>query len=147
MRIFFLLIIFLLCGLIGVMIKGYHKKRNKFYLETLSFLKKMKEEISFKKTFFKEIKKENLHSKELDVMISGKYSPESVLNKEEQQELQSYFKDVGNSSLSFEIENVDKALNYVEEKCKETKERYEKNGNLSVKLGFLVGIAIFVLLV
>ena len=58
MKIVFLSIIFLSCGLIGIMIKRYHKKRKNFYLETLSFLRKMKEEITFRKTFFKEIKKE-----------------------------------------------------------------------------------------
>ena len=147
MKIVFLSIIFLSCGLIGIMIKRYHKKRKNFYLETLSFLRKMKEEITFRKTFFKEIKNESPHSDELEDMILGKIAPESVLNNEEQKELQSYFKDVGKSSISFEIENVDKALNYVEEKCKETKDGYERKGNLSVKLGFLIGIAIFVLLV
>ena len=53
MKNIFLLIIFLSCAVVGIMIRKYYKKRKNFYSETFSFLRKVKDEISFKKNFFR----------------------------------------------------------------------------------------------
>ncbi len=147
MKIFLLSIICVCCGIVGISIKNYYRKRKNVYEELLNFAKRLKEEIFFKKSFLGETKEIIPHSNSVDAIINGRYDKDCALSEREQRELGEKFLAIGKSSMEYEMTNLDEIILFLSEKTGKASEILKIKGDLSIKLGFLIGVAVFILFI
>lgn len=145
MRLFFLSIFALCCGFVGVKIRDHYKRRKVFYTELVRFLRIVKEKISFKKEYLKDVL-DSADNKDISNIICGK-PDSSPIDSEEKKEIVECVSDLEQSSLSFGQDGIEKAIDRFDRKRELAEKEYTSKGNLSVKMGFLIGLAVFILLV
>lgn len=146
MRIFLLALCTVCCGLIGVKIKSYYKKRSEIYEELHGFVRKVKTEISFKKNYLDDVLKGSDCSREVRAIVDG-VGTVNALNEKERKEVSQIFQDIGKSDINEDILNLDKAIESLDNKSKLSQKEYSSKGVLAVKIGLLIGIGIFIIFV
>ena len=146
MRIFLLALCAVCCGLIGVKIKNYYKKRSEIYEELHGFVKKVKTEISFKKNYLDDVLRGSNCSSEVKALVCGNGTG-SVLNEKERKEVLQIFQDMGKSDINEDVFHLDKAIEELEERSKMSQKEYSSKGTLAVKVCLLIGVGIFIIFV
>lgn len=138
-----LAVIGLCCGLIGVSVKNYLKKRKELFDELVSVVERLKHEIVLKKNYLGDIVSELNLSKEIydakDGIENGPFL------EDEKKYISKFFYSLGKSDVEGEADKLaDAKLKFMNYQQKATNS-FDKNGKLSVKLGALFGIAIFLI--
>ncbi len=133
-----------------------YSDKKRFFISFLDFNEKLYSEISFSQSTLIQIIDEYRDEKEDFYLYLLKYFKENNLNiqnihlkylsKIEVQNFNNYLKTIGsgdkNSQLQF-LNSMQKSLN---DKVKKITEEEEKYKNLSIKMGFFVGLMIFIIL-
>lgn len=142
-----LVVVVSLCSVVvGAKYKSYYKRRADLWDELYRFSIYAKDEISFKKTYIDEIYHSFNLSEEFLKIKSGEYEG-LPFDDEEIRWICGYFKSLGKSGLDGEIENATRYVSQIEEKRKISIKNNEEKGKISLKLGILFGIGVFVILI
>ena len=136
-----------LCSIIaGVKMRAYYAKRAILWDELYKFATFFKEEIAFKKTLIDDVYTKFNLSEEFIRIKGGDYTNLPFV-EDEIAFIREFFDSLGRLGLSLEIENVDRYIETIKNKCVESKKANEIKGKTSVKLGILIAVGIFVVLV
>ena len=145
MRVFLLAVVALCCGVIGFKVRDYYKRRKKLFSDLIKFLKKVKEEVCLKKNYVRDVFSVE-GSEDVKKIVANK-GADLPLSKEEIREIREILLNVGKSVVDYEEEKIEDSLLKIKRYEDDASKKYDQKGVLSVKMGFLVGIAIFILLV
>ncbi len=143
----------ILCTLIGYILAQKFDKRYKFYSNFESFNKQVKNEVYFsQKTLigilgcldleedFNKIAFEHFNSKK--IAFNYRY-----LTKEDEKFLLSYFNALGDSDRETQINFINLNQNEISDRVKNCLEERKKYYQLYIKLGFLIGLIAFIVLI
>ena len=131
---------------IGVKVKSYYKKRADIWDELYKFALFYKEEITFCKTLLEDIFKNFDLTDELKDVKDGKFD-NLPINLEECNFIKDFFASLGHRSAQLEVENIERYILKIKEKCELATKISRERGSVSIKLGVLVGVGVFVLLI
>lgn len=154
MNLFLGIAAFILSVCISVFLSQKYSDRRKFYSSFSSFNSLLKNEVSFSQKTVKSIvndykcKSVYFESKIKDRFIKKeeKTSSPSFLSKEEIDYFDTYLKEIGGSDIKTQLSIIgqaEKNLSDNLEKCKVEERKYKK---LYIKMGILIGLLVFVLL-
>lgn len=163
----YLLLVFIvaLCAFIGIAIKEYFKKREKFFFDLHTFVYALQLEIEFFEKKLKKIVSEKqsrfdkefaLVLKHFEQFISGNTDELTekallhsvwILGKEEKSFILSFFQSLGRSNSKSQLANLEQFKVHFYSVYQLCKNEHQKNGSLSVKLSVLVGVMIAILLI
>ena len=153
MNIFFGTISLLLSTYLGFLLSKKYTDRKKFYLSFCEFNKILKNEISFSQKTIVEILKGRdgtdcfykylisyfINKKELNLNVE-------YISKEEKDFLNNYVKTIGNSDKKTQIEYIESISCYLDKKSNEVSIEEKKYKKTYLKLGFLIGLILLIIL-
>ncbi len=142
------IIIVLACSvaLVGYIFNLHLKKRRDLFFELEKAIDEMKNQIVFSKNFIKDIVSNLSLSKDIRNILEDNYE-NSPFKKEEIEKIKELFGSVGKSDVDGEKAKLEMAKQKFEEMSNNAEKSYNQNGKLSIKLGMLFGLAIFIFLV
>ncbi len=150
MKIVLGIVLICLSTLLGYIMSGKFSLRKEFYNDFYNFNNKLKQEISFKQTTITNIIKNNDES-DFYLVLNNYIKNNSFdfdkqyLSKDEIEYLHNYLKILGTGDKQSQLEFLGKANESIMEKQKESTENEKKYIVLYIKLGFLIGLVLFVL--
>lgn len=133
-------------ALVGYIYNLHLKKRRDLFFELEKAIDEMKNQIVFSKNFIKDIVNNLSLSKDITNILEENYE-NSPFKKEEIKKIKELFSSIGKSDLDGEKVKLEMAKQKFEEMSKNAEKSYNQNGKLSIKLGMLFGVAIFIFLV
>ena len=133
-------------ALVGYIYNLHLKKRRDLFFELEKAIDEMKSQIVFSKNFIKDIVNNLSLSKDITNILEENYE-NSPFRKEEIKKIKELFSSIGKSDLDGEKVKLEMAKQKFEEMSKNAEKSYNQNGKLSIKLGMLFGVAIFIFLV
>ena len=133
-------------ALVGYIYNLHLKKRRDLFFELEKAIDEMKSQIVFSKNFIKDIVNNLSLSKEIRNILDDNIE-NSPFKKEEIEKIKELFSSIGKSDLDGEKVKLEMAKQKFEEMSKNAEKSYNQNGKLSIKLGMLFGVAIFIFLV
>lgn len=133
-------------ALVGYIYDLHLKKRRDLFFELEKAIDEMKSQIVFSKNFIKDIVNNLSLSKDITNIMEENYE-NSPFRKEEIKKIKELFSSIGKSDLDGEKVKLEMAKQKFEEMSKNAEKSYNQNGKLSIKLGMLFGVAIFIFLV
>ncbi len=143
------------CTYFGFNFSKKFTSRKTFYFDFNEFNKIIKNEINYSQNTLYSILKNNTNTdsdfyKVLKNVILSKEkftSNQKYLESDELSYFKSYIEKVGSGDKFSQIKFIDNAYEYVNEKYKIASEDEKKYKKLYIKLGFLVGLIIFIVLI
>lgn len=153
MRIFLCLLLVACFTFSGYLLSQKYKKRKDFYFDFKIFNNKLTTEINFSKNSIVKIVSE-LNDDSLFNIEIKKYIKNSVayvfidkyLTKDEIEYFYEYLKNLGGSDSSTQLKFLNSTNEILLEKCDLTDKNYKQYKPLYIKLGFLVGLIIGIIL-
>lgn len=145
-KIILLVIVSLCCVIVGIKVRAYYKRRAKLWDELYRFAVFFKEEISFNKTVIEDIFESFDKSDDFSDLWAGCYDG-LPFSEEEISFVSDFFDSLGRFNLVLEVENIDRRVEKIKEKCKSSQKLCDDRGSSAVKLSALIAIGIFVILV
>ncbi len=152
-----LLFILILAGLtfIGYCFSKKYKDRIAFYKEFNMFCNVLENQISFTKNSISSIAgkyypayKSKFKKVLSDVLINkNKYEKLDILNEQENNYAENFFNSLGKLDVKGEILNIKNNKSEITEKINECTQDDIKYGNLGIKLGFILGLLICIILI
>lgn len=140
----------IICSYMGVIFSDKFTARNCFYNDFMNFNTKMKSVTSFSHQSISEIVNELDDSdfKKCVVSLFGEteYCKLRYLSSEEQDFVKEYLNFIGKSDSVTQLSYLNSVESEIKSLSKKASEEYKKYRNLYIKLGFLVGLIIFVVL-
>lgn len=131
---------------VGIKLKNYYKRRARLWKELYDFAVFFKEEITFRKTLVDDVIVKFGLSKELEAIRLKKLDG-LPFNEDEIVMISDFFDSLGRFGLTLEIENVERYIDKIRERCKDSEKNNEEKGKNSVKLSALIAIGIFLVLI
>ena len=153
MKLFFAVIMLIACTGVGYILTLKFISRRKFYSEFLNFNKKIKNEVQFSSSTIKKIINENNDITDFNIAIKDGLTCKTnkinynYLTKEEKEYFDKYVNEVGKSDKISQLEFLTSASKYIEEKVNLTNTEEVKYKKLYIKLGFLFGLIIFIIII
>lgn len=165
MKIFLVIALIVICGIIGVGISGVYKQRKKFFDSFLFFLLNLKTDIGFsanKLTEIISVEKENCNNKDFrtlltnyyDILNSGeKVSKEllfnnvKIINEQEKDDMFMFFKQLGKTDIYSQIDIIKNKIETTKTMCDKLKKECEKYCPLYTKLGILAGLFLALIII
>lgn len=148
MKLFFGIICCLICTVFGVALSDKFVKRNKFFKDFLNFNKKLISEISFGQKKLSDIMKDFSHDGDFKKAIS-EFRPDTVLPKYLKEEEKSLFIDyvngVGKKDKDTQLKELAEMNVKLTELSVQAEKDLKKYKPLYIKLGFLTGLAILIM--
>lgn len=141
-----IVLVSLCCVIVGVKMRAYYKRRAKLWEELYRFAVYFKEEISFNKTVVEEIIENFNESDDFRTLRSGNFDG-LPFDEEEIRFITDFFNSLGRFNLVLEVENVERRVEKIKEKCSVSEKLSDDRGKTAVKLSVLVAIGVFVVLV
>ena len=146
------LVIFLLCVIMAFVLSTKYVEKRKFYEDFLSFNDKLKVELSFtkltlkklmegfngRKTIFFNCATRYFDDKEMDLTVKW-------LRGEEKDYVKSYFSTIGTSDAVSQLEYVRNVDVELRKKYDDAKNEEKKYRQLYLRLGILIGLAGFII--
>ena len=150
MKVFLGIIILCLSTLFSNVLAGKFSFRKEFYNDFYNFNNMLKQEISYRQTTLVSLIKENNLTDFYCVLRKYIESNEfefdkTYLKKDEVEYFYNYLKILGTGDKNSQIEFLDKTNINILEKQKQSADDEKKYKVLYVKLGFLIGLILFVL--
>lgn len=148
------IILIFLFVLIGYALSFKYNDRKNFYTDFFNFNSKLKDEIEFRQTVLNDIIN-NLNNNgyfysELQSYLKfpQNYTVTcTFLNDEEKNEVINYFKTIGTGERTSQIKYLDFISKIIENKKNNTTAEYNKYKPLFIKMGFLFGLIIFIIVI
>lgn len=149
MKIFLGIIIIILLSFVGYLLSNKLTKRKNYYKSFNNFNDRLKNEIGFSKNSLLNLfDEENDFNNSLKLLLKGeKINKISYLSKDESDFLIKYAKNIGKSDKNTQIDYINKCKDSIDKLYNESIENEKKYKTLYVKLGFLIGLIIFILLI
>ena len=153
MKIFFGVIVIVVFVILGVILSQKYTDKKIFYLDFVNFNKKMKNEVYFSKksllSLIAQMNKENIFTKCLTWYFINKNGqiPLDKNFEEDKDYLLNYLETIGNSDTLSQIKFIESCDSELEEKCNIATENEKKYKVLYVKLAFLLGLLVFILII
>lgn len=153
MKLFFAVIMLIACTGVGYILSLKFISRRKFYSEFLNFNKKIKNEVQFSSSTIKKIINESNDITDFNIAIKDGLTCKTnkinynYLTKEEKEYFNRYVNEVGKSDKISQLEFLTSASKYIEEKVNLTNTEEVKYKKLYIKLGFLFGLIIFIIII
>lgn len=122
----------------------HFKRRKELFEEMLSIIDRIKEEISFKKSYYEEILSKLKISKEILSVKNKEDKERTPFSEEEKEEISGFFDSLGSADLDGETEKLVESKRKFTSRAQKAESFYDKNGKLSIKLGILFGVAVFI---
>lgn len=130
-------------------------KRKSFYLEFNEFNKKIKNEISYSQnTIYHILNLKNKNQSDfyncVTSVIINKLPfnfDKNYISLDEKDYFNDYILNIGNGDRVSQLDFLASTSEYLKEKCKSSDEEVKKYKKLYVKLGFLIGLIIFIVLI
>lgn len=148
MKLFFGIICCLICTVFGFVLSDKFVKRNKFFKDFLNFNKKLISEVSFGQKKLSDIMKDFSCDGDFKKAIS-KFCPNTVLpkylNEEEKALLIDYVNGVGKKDKDTQLKELAEINTKLTELSEQTEKDLKKYKPLYIKLGFLTGLAILIM--
>lgn len=139
------LIVILICSsFVGYCFCLHFKRRKELFEEMVSIIDKIKEEISFKKSYYEEILSKLKISKEILSVKNKEEKDRTPFSEEEKEEIRDFFDSLGSADLDCETEKIAESKRRFISRAQKAENFYNKNGKLSIKLGILFGVAVFI---
>ena len=130
----------------GVKIKSYYKKREEVWDELYKFALFFKEEAIFNKTLLEDIFEKFHLSEELRQVKDGNFENLSI-DGEDSKWINEFFGSLGRLNMVLEIENIDRYIAKIRDRYEKERNISHDRGGVSIKLGALIGVGVFVLLI
>lgn len=128
--------------------------KRKFYNDFYEFNKRYKSELTFKRTTLIKLINDNNGDSDFYSLLNNYFNNDNKnielikqLSDSEIQFLNSYLNNVGNGDTASQIEFINQSNEMLYELLNNSREEENKYRGLYVKLGFLVGLIIFVLII
>jgi len=136
---------------IGYSINLYYKNRCVFYKNLIDFLNIYENEISFNKNNIYSILENHSFGKVLDHFLKGYLNcniiyPKYILETETK-EINNLLDSLGKKDIDGEIQNIKNFKLKFEHFYKSCSDDYKKKGKLSLKLSFVLGLIVTILLI
>ena len=141
-----------LCTILGYFFAQKYCQRRDFFNSFSSFNKRFKGEVGFTKNSIislvdKQTQKDDFYKYLADFLSSGKVNvEEKYLNKEDVSFFYEYLKNLGVGDVETQIKYLDSLEKQIELKVKEATENDKKYRSLYIKLGFLIGLVVLIVL-
>lgn len=146
------IIVLILSVVLSILLSNKYAKRKNFYAEFSRFNEKILKEISFTSSSLLKISKTLPHDSDFGLTTSKYFSGEkkvqylSYLSKEENEYYLYFLSNVGLSDRDSQIAFISKTQQELDEKLKKTNEDEKKYKSLYIKLGFLFGLIMMIIL-
>lgn len=149
MKIFLGILITTLSTFIGYLFSNKFTKRKKYYKSFQTFNDKVKNEISFSKnSILNLLVDEDDFYNNLTLAFKGqKIIKPYYLNNDEFEFFKKYSESIGRSDKTTQMELINKFKENIDKYYNESKENEKKYKTLFIKLGFLIGLIVFILLI
>ena len=153
MRIFLCLLLVVCFTFTGYLLSQKYKKRKDFYLGFKNFNSKLSTEINFTKNsmvkIISELNDDTLFNLEIKKYIKNSVSyifMDKYLTNDEVQFFYDYLKNLGVSDSETQLNFLNNINESLVEKCELTEKEYKRYKPLYIKLGFLLGLIIGIIL-
>ena len=150
MKIFLGIILVCFSTLLGYILSAKFTFRKEFYNDFYNFNTKLKQEISFRQTTLIALVK-NLSNSDFNLTLKNQIQNnefnfnKNYLKKDEIEYFDNYLRTIGTGDKNSQLDFLDKINVDVLEKQKQTSEEEIKYKSLYIKLSFLLGLILFVL--
>ena len=160
---FFLgLAIVAICSLLGYVLSSKYRQRKQFYVQLRMFNERFLHEISYYKRPLGEFIAKYTYQGQFDEVlhdfykqlatqkqrhISFDFAEYTFLQKEEHVFLEDYFQMIGKGDSSSQKVYFSSMKEEIQKRCTTAETEYKKYGDLYIKLGFLCGLFILVLII
>lgn len=151
MRFILGIVCFIVSVMGGFILSLKYSERKNFYADFINFNKKLKLEMVFsKKTLIEliiELPKDIFFNRVLfDVIMNKKTICVKFLNEEENTFFLNYLSEIGGSDSISQMDYLNSAELYLEEKYSFYQSEEKKYRSLFIKMGFLIGLVLFIAL-
>lgn len=155
MKIFFGVLSVFLCVAVAYKMSDKYIERRKFYESFNDFNKKLKNEVYFTRKTIVSVLEENQNKNDFFYKSVREYYHNNkkrirnikVFSEEESDFFNKYLDVLGVSDGISQINHIEAAENYISEKLNQSIENEKKYRSLYIKLGFLLGLLIFILII
>lgn len=151
MNIFLGLILLIISTFIGYVLSCKFSDRQAFYLDFASFNKKLKQEVAFKQSTILSLINQLNEDSDFNLSIKSFFIKNELsfdkkyLTEEEKNYFFDYIKELGKTEKSFQIEYLNATNEMLILKQKESEEDVKKYKKLYIKIGFLIGLILLIL--
>lgn len=151
MKLFLGVILLISCPCFSIYLSQKYKKRKVFFSDFNNFNDKLKNEVNFSNNTIKRLSK-NLNNSEFNNCLYNKIYDKDIdiniafLTLDEQKFVTQYFNDVGTSDKLGQISMLESVSEYLKKKTLETQDEEKKYKTLYLKLGIMIGLLFFILL-
>ena len=152
MKIFSGLLALLISTLIGYFASLKYKKRYDFYLYFYNFNKILKNEVQFKQTTILQIIEQEREQTDFYNVLSDFFERDNAtvsleyLKTHEKRFVSDYLLTIGVGDRQSQIKYLDGVTFSIEQNLSNSENEYKRNKSLFVRLGFLIGLAIFIII-
>ena len=151
MKILFGVIILALSTFVGYLFSDKYAKRKIFYNSFFDFNNKLKTEITFGQSSVLDIISKSKNDDVFYGYIKNYYNNSNVENKflseEENSFVTNYLSGIGNSDKNTQLDFINKNEGYLTEKKDKSDTENKKYKSLFIKLGLLIGLIMFVIII
>ncbi len=111
----------------------------------LSVIDRIRNEITFKKSYLGDIVESLNLSREINEVKDGNVNAKTPFSNEEKREIAEFFSSLGKSDIDGESGKLVDAKTKFSSRFQKASKSYEENGKLAVKLGILSAIAVLII--
>lgn len=155
MKIFFGVLAVCLCVAASYKMADKYTERRKFYESFGDFNKKLKNEVYFTRKTIISVLEENSNKNDFFYKSVNEYYHNNkqrvrnvkIFSEEETDFFNKYLEILGVSDGASQIKHIEATENYISDKFSQAVDNEKKYKSLYVKLGFLLGLLIFVLII
>ncbi len=131
-----------------------YRKREEYLRDFMNFNRRMISEVNFSKNSLPNIINENGYGSEFgetlrefgENLSGGKVNSKTFLKDEDLKVLDGYFSSLGRSDKDTQSEALKASADSIKKLYEEAREETKKYSKLYIKLGFLIGLAVFIIL-
>ena len=146
------IIVIIICALFSVLFAEKYKEKKFFYHDFKNFNNKILSEVSFKKDNVENIINHmddsglfSITAKEY-INDNKSFSNKNFFN-EEIEYVNNYFKNLGQVDVNTQLDELNSTSDYLKDKYKFYEDEYKKYYKLYIKVGILIGLIAFVLII
>lgn len=151
MNLFFGIVLLIISTFVGYVCSSKFSDRQVFYLDFLNFNKKLKQEVAFKQSTILTIVNKLNNNSDFNITTKDFFSKNELnfnkkyLTEEEKNYFYDYLREIGKTEKNYQIEYLNatnETLTLKQKACEEDAKKYKK---LYIKIGFLIGLILLIL--
>lgn len=135
------------CAVMGKILSFSHTEKREFYEDFLLFLSVLEKEVGFTKNSFPKTVEEFKNKRLFYEVLTKKKKMPKMFSESEKTLFTSFFNGFGRADAATETKRINLTKKEVEEELKSAKEKEKKYKPLYFKLGILLGLLIYIVLI